>query len=272
MRNFMLTNASGEQYRLMTRQRFLYSPGGLGYEIDDTFARLGNRYVAVDTGFAQGKITGNIYFTQPNAYQKYYDFVRFCQNAPLTLAYTPDIGTFYREVKVSQIEKTELNESGALDIRVELVALGLWYRIITAINDGEVANGKIYDYSYPYTYGEQAGVVRIQSDSYEDSHAKLTIFGPVTNPTWRHIVNGEVIATGAVNVSVPADMKLVIDATVTPYKIETERFDNTSVTDYYGASDFSTDRFIIIKHGLNVITVKTDTQIMIEGRLSYASV
>lgn len=272
MRNFMLINADGEQYRLMTRQRFLYSPGGLGYEIDDTFARLGSRYVPIETGYAQGKIKGNLYFTQPNAYQKYYDFVRFCQKTPLTLAYTPDIGTFYLECKISQIDKTELNQSAALDIQVELIALGLWYRTATAINDGEQTGGKIYTYSYPYTYGESAGVLRMQSDSYENSPAKLTIFGPVTNPTWKHYVNGEEIATGGIIGTIAEGLKLVIDATQTPYTITSQDSYGNTVTNLYELSDFETERFVILRHGSNVVTVEGGTQVMLEGRLSYASV
>lgn len=272
MRNFMLINADGDQYRLMTKQRFLYNPAGLGYEIDDTFARLGNRYVAVDTGYAQGKVTGNIYFTLPKAYQKYYDFVRFAQKTPLILAYTPDIGTFYRECKISRIDKTELNESGALDVSVEIIALGLWYRNVTAINNGEQTNGKIYTYSYPYTYGESAGVLRMQSDSYEDSPAKLTIYGPVTNPSWRHYVNGVEVASGKINGTVADGLKLVIDATKTPYTINTQDSYGNIVTDFYGLSDFNTERFIILQHGSNTMTVEGGTQVMLEGRLSYASV
>ena len=282
MRNFVLYNAAGESYKLMTRQRFLYSPGGLGFDRDDTFARLGSNYAAVERGYAQGKITGNLYFPQPNAYQKYYDFVRFTDKQPLVISYTPDFGTFYRRVQVSKIDKSELNEFGALDVSVDLTALGLWYRTLTAINNGEQANGKIYSvdeqtqetigYSYPYVYGESAGVLRIQSDSYEDSPAKLTIFGPVANPSWSHHANSEEIATGAVNATVLSGHKLVIDATTTPYSIKIFDMQNNLISDVYGLSNFATERFIILKQGSNVITVTGGGQVMIEGQISYAGV
>lgn len=282
MRNFILYNAAGETYKLMTRQRFLYSPAGLGFDTDDTFVRLGNNYAAVESGYAQGKISGNLYFPQPNAYQKYYDFIRFTDNQPLTLAYSPDIGTFYRKVKVAKVDKTELNEAAALDVSVDLVALGPWYRTLTAVNNGEHINGKIYTvdefdtvigYTYPYRYGESAGVLRIQSDSYEDSPARLTIFGPVENPTWRHYVNGDLVATGGINANIMDGTKLVIDATTTPYSIAAWYLDNTIASPgLYGLSNFETERFIILKHGSNVITVTGGTQVMIEGQISYASV
>lgn len=272
MRNFILYNAAGESYRLMTRQRFFYKPEGLGFERDDTFARLGNNYMSVETGFAQAGITGNLYFTQPNAYKKYYDFVRFTDKQPLTIAYTPDFATFYRRVQVSKIDKSELNEAAALDVAVDLRALGLWYRTQTAINNGEQANGKIYNYSYPYVYGESAGVLRIQSDSYEDSPAKLTIFGPVENPSWSHYANSNLITTGQVNATILEGHKLVVDATTVPYTITSQDSYGNIITDLYGLSNFATERFIILKQGSNVITVTGGTQVMIEGQILYAGV
>ena len=269
---FTLINASGDTLDIVLARRHAFDVSGMGYERNTEYIQAGSRFIPLDNRYAQGKIGGSMRFKPLTAYTDYYALVRFTDNAPLTLRYTNSNGVYYRDVVMSTVERGELLTSDDRVITFELTALGLWYRIATAINDGEVTNGKIYPYTYQYTYGEQSGVVRIQSDSYEDSPAKLTIFGPVVNPAWRHIVNGHVIATGAVNASVPADMKLVIDATVTPYRIETERLNNEFVTDYYGSSDFSTERFIILRHGLNVITVETETQIMTEGRLSYASV
>lgn len=269
---FTLINASGETLDIVLSRRFAFDVAGMGYERNAEFVQAGNRFVPLDTRFAQGKIGGSMRFAPLTGYGDYYDFVRFADNSPLTLQYVNPNGAYRRDVIMTSVERSELVTSDERTITFELSALGLWYRTVTAINNGEQTNGKIYTYSYPYTYGESAGVLRMQSDSYEDSPAKLTIYGPVTNPSWRHYVNGVEVASGKINGTVADGLKLVIDATKTPYTINTQDSYGNIVTDFYGLSDFSTERFIVLQHGSNTMTVEGGTQVMLEGRLSYASV
>lgn len=269
---FTLINASGDTLDIVLSRRFAYDVAGMGYERNAEFVQAGNRFIPLDTRFAQGKIGGSMRFAPLTGYADYYGFARFTDNAPLTLKYDNSNGTYFRDVIMSKIERSELVTSDDRVIAFDLLTLGLWYRAATAINNGEQTGGKIYTYSYPYTYGEPAGVLRMQSDSYEDSPAKLTIFGPVTNPTWRHFVNGEEIATGGIIGTIAEGLKLVIDATQTPYTITSQDSYGNTVTNLYELSDFSTERFIILRHGSNVVTVEGGTQVMLEGRLSYASV
>lgn len=278
---FTLINASGQEKQIVTKPRHAFDVSGMGFTRNEQYAQVGNRFMPIDDRYTQGSIGGSMRFTFPG-YQDYYDFVRFTDNSPLKLKYENSNGTFYRDVILSEIDRKELVLEDERTIIFTLTALGLWYRVLTAINNGEQANGKIYavdeqtqetiGYSYPYVYGESAGVLRIQSDSYEDSPAKLTIFGPVANPSWSHHANSDEIATGAVNATVLSGHKLVIDATTTPYSIKIFDMQNNMISDVYGLSNFATERFIILKQGSNVITVTGGGQIMIEGQISYAGV
>ena len=278
---FTLINASGQEKAIVTKPRHAFDVSGMGFTRNEQYAQVGNRFMPIDDRYTQGAIGGSMRFAFPG-YQDYYDFVRFTDNSPLKLKYENSNGTFYRDVILSEIDRKELVLEDERTIIFTLTALGLWYRVLTAINNGEQANGKIYavdeqtqetiGYSYPYVYGESAGVLRIQSDSYEDSPAKLTIFGPVANPSWSHHANSEEVATGAVNATVLSGHKLVIDATVTPYSIKIFDMQNNLISDVYGLSNFATERFIILKQGSNVITVTGGGQVMIEGQISYAGV
>lgn len=278
---FTLINASGQEKQIVTKPRHAFDVSGMGFTRNEQYAQVGNRFMPIDDRYTQGSIGGSMRFAFPG-YQDYYDFVRFTDNSPLKLKYENSNGTFYRDVILSEIDRKELVLEDERTIIFTLTALGLWYRVLTAINNGEQANGKIYavdeqtqetiGYSYPYVYGESAGVLRIQSDSYEDSPAKLTIFGPVTNPSWSHHANSEEIATGAVNATVLSGHKLVIDATTTPYSIKIFDMQNNLISDVYGLSNFATERFIILRQGSNVITVTGGGQVMIEGQISYAGV
>ena len=113
--------------------------------------------------------------------------------------------------------------------------------------------GKIYDYEYPYTYADSTqGIIRIDSDSEIESPLKITAIGPVYNLMYTHYLNGEVIATGKVNYDLPEGHRLQISSQM-PYSIKELDNIGTEVNDLYQCSDFSTERFLWIKKGVNEI-------------------
>lgn len=277
IRKFRLINRDGVGYDLTTREHFLHTPSGLGFQRETEYQRLGNQYIILSDAFVQGQIMGEIFFPNPNAYSKYYEFVRFCQNAPLYLLYKPGTREFHRAVRVSNVEKTEL-EFGGLNISVIFDALTLFYEEVSAFNDKAIATqGKTFNYTYDYVYsGGALNTVTIQSDSYADSPCTVYIYGACENPTWLHYVNGVLVASGALTGEIPAGQKLAIDTTEIPYSIKRVDMANNFVADVYGFADFDTDRFITLQHGDNTISVQHSgadaLTIAIEAQILYASV
>ena len=149
---------------------------------------------------------------------------------------------------------------------------------VTEYNYGGQSNdGKKYNYTYAYQYSNSANnEVTIESDSWQQSPAKIIILGPVTDPIWRQYLNDELIATGKLNGSVLAGHRLVIDTTTIPYSILEYNSSGQVVADLYQSSDFSTERFIRLRHGKNRISVSaTDTNVIgigVEAQLEYATV
>lgn len=277
IRRFRLINKNGEGYNLTTREHFLHTPMGLGFQKETEYRRLGNQYIILNDAFAQAQIQGDIFFPEPGAYNKYYEFVRFCQNTPLYLLYKPAGREFIRAVQLSYVEKTEL-EFGGLNIQVTFDALTLFYEQISAFNDKAIAiTGKTFNYKYDYVYsGGALNTVTIQSDSYAESPCTVYIYGACENPVWYHYVDGILVATGALTGEIPDGQKLAIDTTNMPYSIKRVDMANRFVADVYGFADFSTERFITLKHGNNTISVQHSgadaLTIAIEAQILYASV
>lgn len=277
IRKFKLINSDGESYDLTVHSHFLHTPSGLGFVRDTTYQRLGTRYAILDDAFAQGQIMGEVFFPHPKSYDKYFEFVRFCQNTPLYLSYTPNNTEFLREVRVSSVEKTELTVGG-LNCPIVLDCLSLFYKRELINADGSVTGGgKVYNYTYNYTYStSMANTIEINSDSYSESPCTVIVFGEAINPVWRHYVNNILVATGAIDGTIPSGQKLVIDTTQTPYSLTRKDGANRIVADMYSASDFSTQRFIFLRHGANRITVAHDganaLRVLMEAHIIYASV
>lgn len=277
VRKFRLINNNGEEYNLTTKSAFLHTPSGLGYRKDTTYQRLGNLHVVLNDAFEQGQIQAEIFFPEPNSYEKYFDFIRFCQNEPLYLKYKPAQKEYTRKIRIGEVDKTEIGPGG-LNITIIFDCLTLFYESHQIYGDAsEAEDGKIYTYRYPYRYATSASnTLEIVSDSYADSPCTIYIHGNCVNPVWRHYVNNILEATGAVYTTIPEGEKLAIDTTKTPYSLHRVDFANRLVADVYAASDFNTERFIMLKHGTNRITVSHDNAniltMALEAQIIYASV
>lgn len=279
MRKFVLTNAIGESWNLQDKNKaFFASPEGLGWADATEYVRAGSFYQPLELLWEQRAIAGSLFFLK-KPYKTYFEFVRFASKSPLTLTYTTVTGATYNvKCRLSTIEKTELNEYRILECPVTFTALGLFYKIVTEYNDGSVTSGgKAYDYEYDFVYtNDIAESVSIQSDSMEDSPCKVIIYGPCTNPIWRHYVNGQLIALGSMTGEVGSGRMLVVDSTEIPYSITEQDLAGNLTADRYQLCNFDTDRFIFLQNGSNVITISHDgvetCPLRVEAHISYESV
>lgn len=305
MRTFILIDNDGNTYDVTSKDSaFFYGITGLGYEKETEFQRIKERFALLKKDLKQTVISGTVRFWQKNAEQKYFEFAQFCQNSPLRIAYNPKAGVtqsteystayaegttvylpstwlspvnYYRDGYITKIEKAD-GVGDCLTVNIEFTALTPWYKTVTEYNYGNViTGGKKYNYKYSYVYkGGVANTVEIESDSRLPSPIKLVIIGAATNPTWRHYLNRELVTEGKVNGVILPDHRLVIDTTTIPYSIKEYDALGNFVADLYQASDFSTDRFVRLGYGTNLITVTAeDVNILgigVEAQIEYASV
>ena len=277
MRKFKLINGEGGSFDLNSKAAFFHSIGGFGFTDETQYEQIGTDFYALDEAFKQGEMSGKILFAGANPYAKYREFTRFVRATPLILVYEPDV-SFRVPVRLTQIGKAELENGGqSLNCEVTFHAEGLFYKTVQKYSETILVGGKVYPYTYTYSYSDiSQNSVMIESDSYEDSPCKITIYGPVTNPIWKHYVNNELYETGSYEGTIPSDHKLVIDSTNVPYSITEKGISDEIVADRYQYCDFTTERFFHLQHGTNRISVTHDglnnVQVLVEAKITYETV
>lgn len=172
--------------------------------------------------------------------------------------YDSESQNYYREVEIKSIEKTELDKTESLESRVSFECLEPWINHVTSLveHDEDDANYLIVD-----------------SDSHALSPCTLFIEGPVSNPEWKQYVDGNEIVTGKYIGDILDGETLVIHSKPGENKIYL--LSNNTSTDVYQNSDFSTARFMYIRHGNNKFVVnnyqyvETEDESFEEGKTYY---
>lgn len=291
MRYFTLVNSAGEARDITNTSLFFHEISGLGFTKEPTYRQIGNRLLVVNKKTQQESILGKVAFFEDDPYSGYFDFVQFITQEPLTIMYTPDDSspkdspssiTYRRSVIVKKLSKKELEQAGYLDCEIELAPLGPWYKYM-AISNGtdSVVNSLKWGVTWGINWGPLDDYSNgIRSDSGIDSPSRLTIFGPVVNPSWRHYVNGIIAETGKLNdVEVASNEYIVVDKIALPSTIRKySAVTGDIVEDLYSKSDFSTKRFITIANGINTVSVtgeepgSLEPVVKLEAYIYYESV
>lgn len=256
MRKFKLINALGEEFDLMRKDAFFYSPAGLGIAKDYDFMRAGTAYSPTEMYNSQKNVSGEMVF---ESYAVYKEFIRFIVFAPLKLAYMPLNEWAYLDGYITGLEKTEITvRESRLLCPLEFIGTSMWYIPREAVKtEDDVPNAKVYDYSYGYQYADSLnGELIITNLSSEESPLKISIFGQIENPTWRLVVNGTTTLTGAYTGTIPEGNKLVINSKDGELEIaEYVAATNTFVANHYQDCDFERENFIYAPAGQSTLII-----------------
>lgn len=256
IRKFKLINANGIEWDLMRKDAFLYSPEGLGIAQDNEYMRIGNTYDLVQRLSAQKSVNFTMAFASYAVYRQFVDFIVY---SPLKLAYMPQNEWVYIDGDITSLLKTEIDpNTNRLLCGAVFTASSLWYIPKEARRTSDdVPDAKKYTYSYNYTYADAInGYIAVTNGSNEDAPAKITIIGPIVNPSWYVSVNNDVVASGSVTATIPSGNKLVMvskdgELEVSEYVVATNEF----VRNLYQFTDFSKETFVLFPPGNSVLFI-----------------
>ena len=107
---FQLSNARGEVVGINNYDLTAFTPTGLGIEFNNTYMQYDSYFKLSKTNINQGKFSVNIMFgdIESESYLTFSDFATFLSYQPLMMIYTTDIGTWYRDARLTSLTKTEI--------------------------------------------------------------------------------------------------------------------------------------------------------------------
>ena len=258
-RQFKLINNLGASFDLMRRDALFYTPDGLGFRFDQEYFRIGNSYQLIDTESAQKVIAGVMVFA---SYQVYEEFVDFITHTPLKLAYMPLNEFAYLDCEVTRLDKAEIDyRDRKLKCNIDFTGSSKWYIPRQVLRTSPVVtNGKVYTYNFDYTYADSANsTINITNDSTEDSPCIITIFGPITNPTWSLIVNNQTVQSGAVLGTIGNGNNLRINSNDNDLTLAEFDAMGNLVSNKYPESDFTRENFIYVPPGRSTLFISGTT-------------
>ena len=302
MRYFKLINGKGDELNITSQSIFFHDVEGLGFEEETSFRRIGQTWWLNSALLRQTPITGKISFTDLEGFDPYIlfnDFYLFVNKAPLTLVYYPrglDQTSYRKQVRVTKLEKSELNKYGALEEAITFTPYTPWYMVVTVKNiiTDTSSKGWIWggennpplkfepadDTSTPAKFGgEISQSVRLYSPVESSSPVKLIIKGPALNPIWSHYVGNKLIGTGGFSgsgMNLEADEELVVDNTNGHTRMHIRSLITGEDRNVYALRDFDAVCFFTLKEGDNIISVASSggstVDFSVEGHIYYGTV
>lgn len=307
MRYIKLKNSAGVEYDITSKNALFHDIQGLGFSEDGDYKAIGDVWVLNSVSSQQSPISGDICFGyEEDPYGTFNTFANFIRETPLTFLYFPKGlgGTCYmKRVRVSSLEKGELNEYGVLDCPVEFLPQTPWYEevsIETSASEKDVNTpgwvwGGTSPTSLPLVFepsddvtkrrarfrGEYIKSVQVKSNTSKKNPVRLTLSGPLMNPFWSHYVDGKLVSSGGFvaseTVSVGENENLVIDNTDGKYSLKICRADTGELLrDVYRLRNFNLPCFFYMQEGNNQFVISSSdgrvNQIKVEGHVYYDTV
>jgi len=208
-RKLWLKNGKGQEYAFTEKnsKKFLSTLQGLGFSKSIDGYTLGNVTKITSSAYNFQTISGELdfYAQTDNAYEDYFNFVKFISLEPLKLYYLPPntLNPYYCDVQLVQAEKGEVGIDGVMRVPISFQATSHWQdsnETIIEMENELVGIGKHYDLERPYFYaGYSLANIPITNNSSDDVGMIVEVEGDVTNPQWTLTQNDEVYGTCKLN-------------------------------------------------------------------------
>lgn len=183
---FGLINSYGQEYALTdVNTGFLTEVEGMGYALENSYARVSNAWITISSNNAQGQITGSIYFYSSDVYAKKAEFEAFIRSSKkLALRAKNDLSEKYTDVDITEYSVQAINNS-LLQVTVSMMRKTLWYtraneNINIVVSDSAITR---YPYIFPSTFNEyDNSSLKINNDGSVPAAFIIEIHGPIANP------------------------------------------------------------------------------------------
>lgn len=197
VREFKLINEKGQEYSLMDIEghALLTEPSGLGYGYTDEYQRLGYSFISNLRAIEQGTITGTLNFLKYDNYRNLVDFIEKSQELRFsyTLPFEDGEKTYYRDIQISQLEKTQKQPNGIISEGVTFDCLSLWYSSTIAYYTMQGGENEIrWDFQWDAAFSNYSvRSLTYVNEGHVDAPIELEIDSNVQNPKIQLWVEGQ---------------------------------------------------------------------------------
>lgn len=234
VREFNLINEKGQTYSLMDikEHALLTEPNGLGYAYSDEYQRLGYSFISNLRAIEQGTITGTLNFLEYDNYKNLVDFIE--KSEALRFSYTIPFQTgektFYRDIQISSLEKTQLRPNGVLSEGVVFSCLSLWYSPTIAYYTMQAGEGEMrWNFKWdPRFTNYSVRSLQFINDGHVDAPIEVEIDGNVQNPTIQLFVEGKLWQEVPFNITIAQYEKLLYGTKEDDFYLLKENIDGTT--------------------------------------------
>ena len=227
------------------------APSGLGFSVTATTIKTDVEEILIKAVQSLGTISLTVNFANGNEYVKARALRAWIEkhiNDRTAIEWQNDAGLSYADCIVTDFEFGELAQRGLATVPLKIKMLSPFFEIVeNEIKIYPSTGGKIYPYTYPYTYG--SGVIannEIANNYIKEIPLIITLYGAMDNVSCGIRVKGESELYQQVafeGLSLQANQYIVINAVTRKILY----FNGTELVDGYNYLDASKDSFIYAK-------------------------
>lgn len=268
VREFSLLNEKGQSYSLMDikNHALLTDPSGLGYGYTDEYQRLGYSFISNLRAITQGTIAGTLNFLEYDNYRSLVDFIEKSEELRFsyTIPYQNGEKTFYRDIQISQLDKSQKQPNGIISESVVFNCLSLWYSSTIAYYTMQAGENEIrWDFTWDSRFSNYSvRSLNYVNDGHVDAPIEVEIDGSVTNPKIELYVEGELWQEVPFTITLSAYEKLLYGTKEDDFYLLKEQVDGTKVNIFnLTVVDIDNDNVLRIPKGKSCelrLTAETD--------------
>lgn len=287
-RKLWLKNAKGDEFTFTDKNSkyFLSQLSGLGFQKEVNGYTYGNVSKITSTTYNFLTVSGALLFydKRENAYQDYFNFVKFISLEPIQLYYLPPntLSPYYCEVQITQADKGEYLTNGYLSVNIAMLMTTHWKDSVETVIEARnevVGDGKQYPLERPYYYASNSlSNIRVMNKGSDDIGFIIEITGDCQNPMWSVSQGGEIYGSCKINGTYD---KVVVNSKDAENEIYLE-LNGSSITNPASYQDLSITggilTFIKLRPGISVINftcsdiVNFNGSVKVRFNSSYISV
>lgn len=233
VRQFNLINEVGQTYSLMDIENccLLTSPSGLGFSYSIEYEQLGNTFVQNLRKLEQGKISGQVNFSNYQNFRNFVDFIAKSESLKIqyTIPYENGSKTFYRDIDLQTLSKSEIQPNGFLSEQVQINCKSLWYeKIAQQYQISATANEVRWDFRFDsYWSGYTVRELDYINTGHIEASVEIEIDGECIDPNILLYVEGQLYQTISINDTIEAYEKLLYSSKEGDFYIKKQLTDGT---------------------------------------------